>query len=423
MEECDVIVVGGGIAGSSAAYALARNGLSVRVLERTEVHEDRVRGEGMPPWGVLEAERLGIDEVMLSAGGSFATEVATYDEAWDASEVVPTDLTMFGLRGFLHVGHPDASDALIAAAAKAGAVVDRGVDITAVQAGPLPEVAYRDRQGDDREIRGRMLIGADGRSSLVRRELGFDLQESTPLTFGGGLLVRNHSWPEHRLALGTEGSLHFIITPRPDAVRLYLFAEPDVGRQLFRGTDKSAGFLAAYRFGCLPDADALSSADPAGPCAGFEMNDTWVDDPTAPGVVLIGDAAGWNNPIIGQGLAIALRDARQVVDLVTNGDDDFAPYVEERRERMRRLRATAFVDTCVLSRFDDVGRATRVEWRDRINTDGDAAAYVFGKAVGVDDFPAETYDPATIERLVGSDHPYLASLTSHGLERSALAGE
>ena len=51
------------------------------------------------------------------------------------------------------------------------------------------------------------------------------------------------------------------------------------------------------------------------------MNDTWTDSPCAPGVVLLGDAAGWNDPIIGQGLSIALRDVRMVADVVRADPD------------------------------------------------------------------------------------------------------
>ena len=418
MDSFDAIVVGGGIAGASAAYALARRGTSVLVLERTEVHEDRVRGEGMPPWGVTDAERLGVDGVMLSAGGSFATHVGTYDEAWDPGSVEPTDLSLFGSRGFLHVGHPQACDALCSAAASAGATISRGVDVTSVTPGSRPEVAYKDRDGVERKASARIVIGADGRTSFVRRELDLQLCETEPLTFGGGMLVTDHRWPENELAIGTEGQFHYIIAPRPGAARLYLFATPELGRELFRGTNKSEAFLAAYRLQSLPDPSALSDATPAGPCAGFAMNDSWVEGPTAPGVVLVGDAAGWSNPIIGQGLAIAMRDARQVVDILDaeRGDGvDFRSYVDERRERMRRLRVTAYVDTCVLSRFDDIGRATRTEWRERIASDGQAAAHVFGKGIGVDDFPADAYDVATVERLVGSDHPYRSALESQGL--------
>ena len=45
----DVVVVGGGIGGASLAYALAREGLGVTVLEATTEYEDRVRGESMHP--------------------------------------------------------------------------------------------------------------------------------------------------------------------------------------------------------------------------------------------------------------------------------------------------------------------------------------------------------------------------------------
>ena len=63
----------------------------------------------------------------------------------------------------------------------------------------------------------------------------------------------------------------------------------------------------------------MAKAIPAGPCATYPGDDTWTDTPYAPGVVLIGDAAGHNDPIIGQGLSIAMRDARMVRDLVLDG--------------------------------------------------------------------------------------------------------
>ena len=111
-----------------------------------------------------------------------------------------------------------------------------------------------------------------------------------------------------------------------------------------RRAGPGAAFLAAYRrFTCIPGAEELfAAARPAGPCAFYPMNDTWTDQPYAPGVVLIGDAAGWNDPIIGQGLSIALRDVRMVSDILGAGPrwstTVFAPYAAERRERMRRLR-------------------------------------------------------------------------------------
>lgn len=64
----DVVIVGGGIAGGSLAYALASAGIAVTVLEATVEYEDRVRGESMQTRGVREAQTLGVDKIMLNAG-------------------------------------------------------------------------------------------------------------------------------------------------------------------------------------------------------------------------------------------------------------------------------------------------------------------------------------------------------------------
>ncbi|GAC1541709.1 MAG: hypothetical protein NVS3B12_29420 [Acidimicrobiales bacterium] len=78
-------------------------------------------------------------------------------------------------------------------------------------------------------------------------------------------------------------------------------------------------------------------------------------------MVLIGDAAGHNDPIVGQGLSIALRDARIVRDLILSGahsPEDFASYGEERFARMERLRLMA--DVISVSQAEDAdNRAAR----------------------------------------------------------------
>ncbi len=56
----DIITVGGGIAASSLAMAMAGRGAKVLILEREKQFKDRVRGEAIVPWGVAEAHELGI---------------------------------------------------------------------------------------------------------------------------------------------------------------------------------------------------------------------------------------------------------------------------------------------------------------------------------------------------------------------------
>ena len=80
---------------------------------------------------------------------------------------------------------------------------------------------------------------------------------------------------------------------------------------------------------CLPYADGISRAQPIGPFNSFSNEDHWTEDPTAPGVVLVGDAAGHNDPIIGQGLSIALRDVRFVSEIILAGqwNQEAAPSI------------------------------------------------------------------------------------------------
>ena len=69
MLDADVVIAGAGIGGSSLAAVLARAGLEVLVLEKETEYRDRVRGEWIAPWGVAEAKRLDLYEVLRAGGG------------------------------------------------------------------------------------------------------------------------------------------------------------------------------------------------------------------------------------------------------------------------------------------------------------------------------------------------------------------
>jgi 2-polyprenyl-6-methoxyphenol hydroxylase-like FAD-dependent oxidoreductase len=146
------------------------------------------------------------------------------------------------------------------------------------------------------------------------------------------------------------------------------------------------------------------AARPAGPCAFYPMNDTWTDGPCAPGVVLVGDAAGWNDPIIGQGLSIALRDVRMVADVVRAGPDRtvgaFTPYVQERRERMRRLRVAAEVQTALVATFTPAGAARRKAFNAAFRADPVLGGPRLASQLGPDNVPAEAFGPDNVARIL-----------------------
>src|SRR5580704_6434788 len=131
MSSPEVVIVGGGISGTALANALAGAGRSVTVLERSTEYVDRVRGEYMHPWGVAEAQQLGVIDALERAGGMYLTRFVPYDECLtpDQAEAaaVPLAAMVPNVPGSLSLRHPVACDALEQAAVEAGAEVVRGV--------------------------------------------------------------------------------------------------------------------------------------------------------------------------------------------------------------------------------------------------------------------------------------------------------
>ena len=367
----DVVVVGAGIAGSALASVLARQGKDVLVLEQQTAYKDKVRGETLTPWGVIEARRMDVFDTLVDAGGEMATHFVAYDELRDPAHAeagaLPISLLCPGADGQFNVGHPEASEALSRKAEADGATVLRGVSGCKVTFGAEPSVHFTDG-ADARDVTCRLVVGADGRTSTVRRQAGIELEERPPETYGAGLLIHADTGFTQKNTLGTEGDVHFLAFPRcGDLTRVYLMV--DLSRQgEFTGPSRLENFLACLgRLTAFPAASALAAGEPAGPAGGAPMTDSWtVGAPVVPGAVLIGDAAGWNDPIIGQGLSIAFRDARTVGELLAGQDDwsvgVFGDYVDERKERMRRLAIAAHLTTEIRCRFTDEARARRERW-------------------------------------------------------------
>ncbi len=396
----DVAIVGGGIAGASLATVLARAGLHVLVLERQREYRDRVRGEYVANWGVLEARELGLEDVFRSAGAATARYRVPYDELIprEAAEAAVQDTASLlpGVDGGLCASHPAACRVLADAAVQAGAEVVRGVGHVQVEVGRRPSLTFQN--GQARQLRPRLVVGADGRSSGVRAAAGIELRRVEPTHLISGMLAEGMAgWPEDRYTLGTEGDLQFLIFPQPGGrLRLYACASLD-DTQRWAGPEGPRRFLETFAsLTCLPDANRFRSARVAGPCATFTAEDTWTETPFAEGVVLAGDAAGYNDPNIGQGLSLAVRDVR-VLSEVLLGSKDWSPaalrpYAEERRERLRRQRRVAATYSALFSTFGEHGRARRARFLERVRAgDADAQMALRPIIVGPHRLPAEVF--------------------------------
>ena len=405
MEQYDVVIVGGGIAGSAVAAMLAAADLTVLVLERQTVYRDKVRGEYMHPWGVAEMLRLGLEQTLLDAGGSYAGGFVGFGDHIDpdvaVANAIPLGMLLPDVQGALCVGHPHASEALNTLAAQRGAHVVRGVGDVEVTAGASPFVSY-ECDGVVYQAPCRLIVGADGRQSTVRRAISIPLQQIESKVTLGGMLVHAPAWELLSVFTGNEGDRHFLCFPRRDGlVRLYLACEPGTPRS---GPDRAQQMLDGFRLECVPDSEILATAEPAGPCSYYIGSDAWVDNPAVEGAVLIGDAAGWSDPIIGEGLSVALRDARSVVDVLLAGDDwsaaAFQPYAVERAERMRRLRVTGHVSTEIRGTFTPEGRARRVAFIEQTMSDPLILGMMLSSLIGPETGPAESFDDANVERIL-----------------------
>ena len=328
----DIITVGGGIAASSLAKAMAGRGAKVLVLEREKQFKDRVRGEGVVSWGVAEADELGIRSLLKE---TCAREVPCVEAGSGLRDLRATTLQQLPILSFPHQAM---QETLLSAAENAGAEVRRGVSVEHIESGAEPAVVV-DGHGHER-ISARLVVAADGRGSAARKWAGFSVREQINDYYMAGVLLTN--------VRASKETMYFVFNPvlgtcsgliplTGDRFRAYFMYPKTMGYRL-QGEAMFHLFVGESAKAYAPMADFYADAKSIGPLASFDVSDQWVEHPYRDGVALVGDAAATSDPTYGQGLSFALRAARVLRDELTNNSNWDASghrFAEQHRQYFR----------------------------------------------------------------------------------------
>jgi geranylgeranyl reductase family protein len=313
--DADVIVVGAGPGGATAAYHLARAGLDVLLLEKTTFPREKVCGDGLTPRAVRSLVAMGIDtgdwphnQGLRILGGGHRLELP-----WP-------DLATYPAYGLVRTRH-DFDEVLARHAQKAGARLREATTVTGPQLDDDGRVlGVQTRSGE--VFRAPLTIAADGVSARVALGIGIQKRDDRPL----GVAVRGYLRSESRTYDDwLESHLELWDGPREQGRLLpgygWIFGVGDgtvnVGLGVLNTSEAFGNvdyrdLLRRWLDG-IPD---LAGLDMVGPVRGGALPMGFNRQPHyRNGLLLVGDAAGAVNPFNGEGIAYAMETAEVAAEV------------------------------------------------------------------------------------------------------------
>lgn len=326
----DVIVVGARCAGSPLAMLLARAGHTVVVVDRARFPSDTLSTHYITPDGVERMRAWGLLDRVLATG---------------CPELRGIQRTMQGM-----VLPPDTSDPLalcprrtvldkllVDAAREAGAEVREGasVDSLIVEDGVVQGIRGHSGEGQFEE-RAAVVVGADGRESFVARAVNATpYNEVEGATAGYYGYYRGFGATAPELYLG--GGQAMFVFPTNDG-ETCLGVEFQAGRFKEFRQDIEGNLRAALQ--AVPSlGERFAKATLSGRIMGLSPHKSFYRKPYGPGWALVGDSGYYRDPLLGQGINDAFRDADALADAlhrcISEGSDwesTLSAYEQQRNE-------------------------------------------------------------------------------------------
>jgi flavin-dependent dehydrogenase len=325
-ERTDVIVVGARCSGSPLAALLARAGVGVTVLDRAAFPSDTLSSHVFEVDALAFVDRLGALERVLGTGARLVSRTHTRIEDLTIDIELPQRPGDVG--GMASVRRSLLDPILMEAAVQAGAEVRTGARVTGLVRDGDRVAGVRFVEGDrERELRARLVVGADGRHSTVARLVGARRYNVTPnqrLLFWGYFegadmgpvpTFLSHRWGE-RFILGipTDGGLYQVL----------LWPELRERDRFQADAERDRAFL-EYARACEPLADGLAGAKQVGKTLGAFRFEGFFREGAGRGWVLCGDAGHFKSPAPGRGIGDAFLQveslAEALVGALADGDD------------------------------------------------------------------------------------------------------
>ncbi|MCX2710469.1 menaquinone reductase [Mycolicibacterium sp. J2] len=318
MRRADVVVVGAGPAGSSAAAWAARAGRDVLVIDSAQFPRDKACGDGLTPRAVAELERLGLgdwlDGRIRHHGLRMSGFGADVEIRWPGPSFPPTSSA---------VPRTELDDRIRMAAADEGAEMLLGAKVVDAQhdsAGRVSALVL----ADGTEIAVGTVIVADGARSTLGRALGRSWHQDTVYAVAirgyAGSLRADEPWLTSHLELRS---------PEGDVLPGYGWIFPlgngevNIGVGALatakRPADVRLPRLMAYYAGLRREEWGFSGEPRAGLSALLPMGGA-VSGVAGPNWMLIGDAAACVNPLNGEGIDYGLETGRLAAELLDGAD-------------------------------------------------------------------------------------------------------
>lgn len=338
IDRCDVLVVGGGPAGATAAYWLAHHGHSVTLVERRDFPRSKACGDVVTPRAVRQLDDMGLGTIGDRWHRHDGLRVASHGRSRDLAWPRHPDLADHGL-----VARRRELDAVLTRhAAAAGAVVLHGHDAIEpiVERGFARGAVVRSALGTTARVEADYLVVADGANSVFGRSLGTFRTRGWPYATA----IRSY-WHSPRHAENfIEAS--FDLTDRADNILPgYGWVAPvgdgtvNVGVGLlstsrdFRGTN--VAHLLDEHVGGLADRWGLTPDRPTGVVRIGRIPMGGSVRPTAgPTYLVVGDAAAVASPFTGLGIDAAMETGRIAADVLHEALVDHSPSTLQRFPRL-----------------------------------------------------------------------------------------